>query len=119
MVRDDYAQLVKDKDRAAEAMQSNVFQNFPKFITASKEIGSKSFIPIITYTLDLESDMLELRHLLTEVNSVIKGISFIHNILNERSSTTRPQLRSNTLPSPNSHSKTFTIRNQKRSTNTH
>jgi hypothetical protein len=40
VVKDDYNQLVRDKERAAEAMQTNVFHNFPKFITASKEIGS-------------------------------------------------------------------------------
>jgi hypothetical protein len=42
VVKEDYKKLVKDKDKAAEAMQSNVFHNYPKFITTSKEIGSIS-----------------------------------------------------------------------------
>ena len=49
IVKDQYGKLLKDKDKAAEAMQSNVFQNFPKFISTSKEIGSILMFHIIHF----------------------------------------------------------------------
>eukprot|EP01114_Cavostelium_apophysatum_P024606 TRINITY_DN9689_c0_g1_i2.p1 TRINITY_DN9689_c0_g1~~TRINITY_DN9689_c0_g1_i2.p1 ORF type:complete len:661 (+),score=152.21 TRINITY_DN9689_c0_g1_i2:95-2077(+) len=62
VVQEQYEQLLKEKKNASEALKANVYRNYPKFIGASKEIGN------------LEADMLELRKLLSEQNSAMKGL---------------------------------------------
>ncbi|PRP80617.1 hypothetical protein PROFUN_11560 [Planoprotostelium fungivorum] len=55
--------LIQRRDEAANELKTNVYQNYPKFINASKEISN------------LEIEMLELRNMLTQNNSTMKGLS--------------------------------------------
>jgi len=61
-VKEYYKALTVEAKNTSENMKSSVYRNFPKFIEASKEIES------------LESETISLRSLLTEMNSVFKGI---------------------------------------------
>ncbi|ELR24903.1 uncharacterized protein ACA1_175800 [Acanthamoeba castellanii str. Neff] len=52
----------KKKEVAAHALQNNVFHNYPRFISTSKEIQS------------MEEDMLEVRNMMTKCGGILKTL---------------------------------------------
>eukprot|EP01117_Protostelium_nocturnum_P019177 TRINITY_DN8243_c0_g1_i1.p1 TRINITY_DN8243_c0_g1~~TRINITY_DN8243_c0_g1_i1.p1 ORF type:complete len:767 (-),score=243.23 TRINITY_DN8243_c0_g1_i1:543-2843(-) len=72
------ALLIEKRDVAATELKTNVYRHYPKFINASKEISH------------LEEEMLELRNLLTENNSIMKGLQGYSVIIKQPEGLTKP-----------------------------
>eukprot|EP00026_Physarum_polycephalum_P003723 Phypoly_transcript_03737.p1 GENE.Phypoly_transcript_03737~~Phypoly_transcript_03737.p1 ORF type:complete len:679 (+),score=120.09 Phypoly_transcript_03737:217-2253(+) len=61
-----YDELAKTKESAAGELKKSVYNNYPCFISTSKEISN------------LEVDMLDLRNLLTDMGSVLKNVQHMN-----------------------------------------
>lgn len=80
-VRVQFNELVKTKENAADELKRSVYQNYPCFISTSKEISN------------LEVDMLDLRNLLTDMGSVLKGMQHMQLKFDMATQTQRPVSR--------------------------
>ncbi len=92
-----FTELQKKKEVAAHALQNNVFHNYPRFISTSKEIQSTRSLPLrhaSTAALSccvccvccaaccahrcerkgMEEDMLEVRNMMTKCGGILKTL---------------------------------------------